>query len=250
MSDKPFFVGWGETPEIDRRFFLRAGVGLTTMAVAGAAGMAWVQRKPAQGSWDLSEVREYRGIVTANPYPMLRTRDLSGRVQTALLACETKCGVRGRLGALDNLPVVVRGTPIVRGEHAMIAVVEGLDWIAEDDSVDDAGLRFVAPDDITEVSLVGEILDTKCWFGAMNPAESKPHKACASLCIRGGIPPGFYVRDVREQSALLIMTQAGGAFGPELLPFVGEPVRIEGRARRFGDLLLLDSDPQKIRFTG
>jgi hypothetical protein len=71
-------------------------------------------------------------------------------------------------------------------------------------------------------SLGGEILDSKCWFGAMQPSDSKVHKACASLCVRGDVPPAFFARGPAGQGALMIMTAARRAHGPELLGLVAD----------------------------
>jgi hypothetical protein len=54
---------------------------------------------------------------------------------------------------------------------------------------------------IGTVELPGEIVDTKCYLGAMRPGVGKVHRACAARCLSGGIPPGLLVRD-----------KAGGAF--------------------------------------
>ena len=39
------------------------------------------------------------------------------------------------------------------------------------------------------VTVSGEIVDSKCFLGVMVPGAGKTHKECASLCLRGGIPP-------------------------------------------------------------
>jgi len=88
-------------------------------------------------------------------------------------------------------------------------------------------------------SLSGEILDSKCWFGAMQPSDSKVHKAGAPLCVRGDVPPAFFARGPAGQGAVMIMTAAGRAHGPELLGLVADPVRLTGRVFCHGDLLML-----------
>jgi hypothetical protein len=179
---------------------------------------------------------------------MLRSRELGAGVRTALLSCLGKCGVAARIGALAGQAVVVQGSLIRRGAHTMIAVDEGGDWIRRDErAVADAALAFAVPEPLAEVSLAGEILDSKCWFGAMRPADGKVHKACASLCIRGGIPPAFFARGPGPQGALMIMTSAGRAHGRELLALVGDPVRVSGRLQRMGDLLVLDAPASALR---
>lgn len=93
----------------------------------------------------------------------------------------------------------------------------------------------------------GQILDTKCWFGAMKPASGKAHKACASLCIRGGIPPAFYVQDMRKQKALMILTDQGDSFGTDILEYVADPVEITGTLRQQGDLVFYDTSAAGIK---
>ncbi len=241
-GDEPFFIGWADTPPADRRFFLRAGLGLTTAAAGLGFGLAAVQSAPGKGNWDPDAVREWRGIVSAEPYAMLRTLDLGGGPRTALLSCLGKCGVAARIGALAGVPVVVTGSLIQRGPHAMLAVDEVGDWIRRDSAAQpDAALNFPALQALGDVNLAGEILDSKCWFGAMRPSSGKVHKACAALCIRGGIPPAFFARGPGQQEALMIMASGGRAYGPDLLPLVGDPVRLRGRVFRQGDLLVLDA---------
>lgn len=242
MSQDDFFIGWAETPKPDRRFFLGAGLALLAGTGAGAATLAALQTPPGRGIWNQGDVRDWRGVVTAEPYAMLRTRDLDGTPRTALLSCLGKCGVAARIGALAGQPAVVKGSLIQRGEHAMIAVVDGMDWIAADETGEaDPALAFPAPEALGETELAGEILDSKCWFGAMRPSEGKVHKACAALCIRGGIPPAFFARDGAGRGALMIMTDGGLAHGETLLPFIADPVRITAELRRAGDLLYVDA---------
>lgn len=247
-DDGPFFIGWADTPPADRRFFLRAGLGLTAAAGGLGFGLAALQPAPGPGAWNPDAVRDWRGIVSAEPYAMLRTNDLGGGPRTALLSCLGKCGVAARIGALAGMPVVVTGSLIQRGVHSMIAVDEVGDWIRHDEAAQpDPGLAFPALQLVGDVSLAGEILDSKCWFGAMRPSSGKVHKACAALCIRGGIPPAFFARGPGGQEALMIMQSAGRAYGPELLPLVGDPVRLTGRVFSQGDLLVLDAPWAAIR---
>lgn len=246
MSKQDFFIGWAETPKVDRRFFFGAGLGLLAGTAAVSTGVAALQAPVGPGTWNMGEIREWRGIATAEPYSMLRTLDLDGTPRTALLGCQGKCGVSAKIGSLAGKPVVVQGSLIQRGRHAMIAVIDGIDWIREDTEGTIGDLAFPSPQPLFEVTLKGEILDSKCWFGAMRPSEGKVHKSCASLCIRGGIPPAFYVKDRKEQQALMVMTSGGFGHNKDLLEYVADPVSITGQVQRFGDLLLLDAPVRAI----
>jgi hypothetical protein len=247
MNEKDFFIGWAEEmPPRDRRFFLRAGLALTAGAGALGAAIAAAQRPPGPGNWDQT-IREWRGIASAEPYSMLRTRDLDGSPRTAMLSCMGKCGVAARIGSYAGQPVIVRGSLISRGRHAMIAVAEESEWISADEGAQpDAELEVPEAEPLGDVALAGEILDSKCWFGAMRPSEGKVHKACASLCIRGGIPPALFARDASGAAAFLILTLNGAAHGEDLLEYVADPVRIGGRAYARGDLTFLDAHIRDI----
>jgi hypothetical protein len=248
-DDEGLFIGWADTPLADRRFFLRAGLGLMAGTAALGAGLAALQRPPGPGTWNPDDVREWRGQVSAAPYAMLRTHDLGpGAPRTALLSCLGKCGVAAHIGALAGQPVVVSGSLIQRGRHSMIAVDEAGPWIRRDSAATpDPALALPQLEPLGEVDLVGEILDSKCWFGAMRPAQGKPHKACASLCIRGGIPPAFFARADGGRGALMIMRDGQMAYGPGLLALVADPVRLRARVSRQGDLLVVDAPLSGIR---
>ena len=59
-------------------------------------------------------------------------------------------------------------------------------------------------------TLAGEIIDPKCYFGAMKPGEGKIHKACATLCLRGGIPPMFMTTDEQGRHVYYLLTKPDG----------------------------------------
>ena len=251
MTDKnedSFFVGYADTPQQDRRFFMRAGVGLMlgTGAIAGAA--AALQRSPGPGAWDMADVRDWTGVLTTEPYPMLRVAGDDGKPRNALLACSGKCGVANLISDKHGQTVRIRGSLIHRGDNAMIAVPETeIDWIETVDETPLPELAFPTPQPIGEVDLAGEILDSKCWFGAMRPSEGKVHKACAALCIRGGIPPAFYAKDTSGRSALMIMTSNGSAHFEDILPYVADPVRVRGQVSDWGGMWLLDAPVSAIK---
>lgn len=247
MSENDFFVGYADTPKKDRRFFLKAGLGLMVGTAATASGVAALQNRPGKGTWDQADIRDFNGIVTADPYPMLRTRDVDGTAKTVLLACLGKCGVRPRLGNLFGQAVTVKGSLIQRGANAMVAVVDGMDWVAPASDPSSAeGLAFDTPQPAGDVALAGEIVDSKCWFGAMRPSEGKVHKSCAALCIRGGLPPVLLARDREQRELLMVMTSSGAAHGEDLLPLVADPVFVRGEARRMGDIILLEAPVSAI----
>jgi hypothetical protein len=100
------------------------------------------------------------------------------------------------------------------------------------------------PEDLGENTYVGEIVDSKCFLGVMKPGNLKPHRACATRCISGGVPPVLLVRNSAGDATYLLLTGAQGeAIGPRILDRIAEPVKISGRTLRYDDLLVLRSDP-------
>ncbi len=89
-------------------------------------------------------------------------------------------------------------------------------------------------------TLQGEIVDTKCYLGAMKPGRGKPHRGCASLCIRGGIPAALLVRTTSGERRLVhLLDRRGQPLGRQVLEWVGEPVEVAGTLRRRDNRLFL-----------
>jgi hypothetical protein len=119
----------------------------------------------------------------------------------------------------------------------------------EPGSIRPAGLPVDAgPDeDLGPVTLTGEIVDSKCYSGVMNPGQGKVHRDCAVRCLSGGIPPAFLARDAAGQLRAPLLAGPGGRkLKREILDMVAEPVRVRGRLRRSAGLLILEADPAAI----
>jgi hypothetical protein len=108
-----------------------------------------------------------------------------------------------------------------------------------------------SPVDLGERTLVGEIVDSKCYLGVMKPGRSKPHKSCAVRCISGGVPPMLRVTDESGVTTdYLLVDERGAAVNDAVLDLVAVPVRITGTVRRIGDRLQLRADPTSYREWG
>ena len=97
-------------------------------------------------------------------------------------------------------------------------------------------------------TLVGEIVDSKCFLGVMNPGQLTPHRACAIRCISGGVPPVLLVRQKDGPAIyLLLVSSDGKPVNKQVLDLVAEPVEITGEVDRQGELLILKADPVTYR---
>lgn len=236
MKQDDFFIGWSaETPRADRRFLL--GAGLALVAGGGVLGARLALDRPpvGDGVWDQGTRHTLRGVVGREPYPVLRSRGPDGAVRTVFLVSSGKTALKFAAGVV-GAAAEVTGTMITRGDHAMMAV-EAI--TAAPAGFDAAPFATPAVIDRGPVMLVGEILDAKCWFGAMRPGYGKTHKACAALCARGGLPLAFCQIGACGDGAQapLLLDADGRAFGRNILPLVADPVSVQGRLVAVGDVL-------------
>jgi hypothetical protein len=82
----------------------------------------------------------------------------------------------------------------------------------------------------------------------MRPGEGIAHRACANLCLTGGVPPVFVSTGAVAGERFLMMADAGG--GPltaAALAHTALLVEIEGEVERRGGLLVFRIDPESIR---
>ena len=245
-SKDTFFVGYADKlPPIDRRtMVILGGAGIAGSALIGAK-LAVHQQARGNGTWDQSKMVDLTGMVEQSPYPVLRTASLDGRMRSVSLVCSNKCGVSAQLAQFEGKPVWVRGSVIARGRHRLLAVVSNAEWVGPAQNA--APVRAVQEEYLCRAALNGEILDAKCWTGAMRPGEGKTHKACASLCIRMGGTPWFLAGDKAGKRAVFVLTGPNGEpLRDEVLPLVGEPVRASGRLIRRDDLVQFRVDPRTM----
>jgi hypothetical protein len=162
---------------------------------------------------------------------------------TLLLVGEGKVGAPG-VASLRSKRVRASGTLLRRGELTLFELSAPLE---------SAGPAAALPDPAKPQSLrelQGEILDPKCFAGAMKPGDGKTHKGCAALCLRGGIPPLFRSGD----DLYLLLDQDLNAFGGEALQrvidHVGDDVTMVGRMTSIGHLKVLAIDVGTVRRRG
>jgi hypothetical protein len=206
-----------------------------TGVVAGcglAVTLVFAQSPFAASRFEYGVYRDYEGMLLTRPYPMLLGPDGS---LPQLLVAPGKHGLEPSLSRLDGHKVRLRGSLIHRDRTRMIEVLP--------ETIRDGGSTAVVPniEQLGHASLVGEIVDTKCHFGVMNPGEGKVHRDCAVRCISGGIPPGLLVRDRSGQARVVLLAWDADNLRRVALPFVAEPVRVEGSLHRVNGMMILHS---------
>jgi hypothetical protein len=233
MTDRDdFFVGYLPTPPSTTRSLKRFVPLLLLLALLVNVAAHQLSRDPGLATWDLSAPRQWTGVLRLAPYALLEHDQ-----GTSLMVMDSKLGADERARAFDGEHVVVRGHALTRGDEVMIELLSTDDAI----TVADGPAPPVAdPVDLGEATLQGEILDSKCHLGAMRPGSGKTHKACATLCIDGGIPPLLMTRgEDGWPDYLLVAAPDGGPANVLVRDVVGETVRVRGRVSRVGALSVL-----------
>ena len=243
-----FYVGYQRrAPAGLGRFLRRTTAALVLLAAAVAAVLAALQSDFDPGVFEFGVVRDFAGVIRERPHPLLlvdRPGRNGERSSRFYLVAAGKHGADELVAGLDGRRARLRGSLIHRQGQTMVEVVAGSVQAIDETAARPSG----GTADLGVQTLRGEIVDSKCYLGVMKPGRGKPHRACATLCIRGGIPPVLrVVAPGGEHRHLLLTDSAGGAVNDRVLDLIAEPVEVTGRVRRDGDLLILQTDPDTIR---
>ncbi len=247
-----FYVGYLRMPP-GLAFYVRLSIPLFLwLAIGVAAIVSRSQSDPGDGSWNTDEVVTLEGLMIAHPYPMIRVpgSKITQPFESVLIVETGKHGA-SRAATFDNRIVRAVGWNISRDSRRMLELAPGDDALQEIRGADPSlitRLQAATPLVLGRTALRGEIVDAKCFLGVMKPGHGRTHKECATLCIRGGIPPYFVTRDATGARQYYLLTNTSGTdLDPGFLPFVADPVEISGEVEQHDDLLLLRANPRDIQ---
>jgi hypothetical protein len=218
-----FYIGYsGEMP---RGIGRRVRLAVTAMAAVGAVSVLVVvaaQMPLPPSRFEFGVMTERTGILKRMPYPTLDVGN-----SRVLLVGRGKWSADRQLSNIDDGPVTIRGSRIQRGSREMLEVHDARQMTS---SAVNGHPRTRETSTIAKpVTLRGEIVDSKCFLGVMNPGEGAVHRDCARRCVSGGIPPMLVVRDGRVLEELIVLLSAdGGPIGREIIQAIGEPVEVSG----------------------
>jgi len=217
--------------------WIAAGILLAGLIAGGL--LIFGQPPFAASKFEYREYRYYAGVIEEWPYPILVTENAS-----FLLVAPGKHGLSDTVKGLQGKHAYLKGSLIERKHDRMIEVVPASISVDTSPFLATPSRTF----DLGPMTLRGEIVDTKCHLGVMNPGEHKVHRDCAARCISGGVPPAFLARDASGDSrVLLLVGNDGRALSKEVLPFVAEPLEVSGVLVRTGSTLTLKADPARFR---
>lgn len=247
-----FFIGFMPIPGKLKHFL----IGVTLATIAAFAALAYAsgaaQDNPGDGRFRFDFGRQtITGVLDMKPYPTIRVVVGSEEIEagrTIMLSGAGKFGLMGRGAGLDGKMVTASGVLLNRGDLDMLQVRGGANGLsAAEDGPPLAAVTLEAPVALGRWRLAGEMCDGKCLAGAMRPGRGLAHKACANLCVIGGVPPVFVSTAPVEGSEFLLMAGPdGGPLGADILNHMAAYVSLEGELERRGDLVVLKVDPDTI----
>ena len=233
-QENDFFVGYLPMPEGLKPFYKWLAVVLIVVAMGFAYWVSSSQQAVGNGQWLLSEQKTYQGYLSHDPYPVLHVR--GDEPETIILMSLGKHSSANLTSSLDGKEVTVTGIPIERGGWKLLELRD-----TSDVKILDSNQAYeVVPELLGDVTLSGEIMDSKCFMGVMKPGEGKVHRACAAMCIAGGIPPMLVVTQSDGNRYGYILIGPGGQTAADLVvEDVAVPVTVFGQLERRGDLTYL-----------
>ena len=250
MSD--FYIGYLlKAPSALGRFLRKAVVWLGLLAVTAALTLVLGQGPFAHSTFEYGKPRTFEGMVVTQPYPSLLVlnrgdRSPGDKFSQYLLVAPGKHGAGSLLSRFAGRHVRLQGQLIDRDGEAMLEVVPGsIDMIPGSAEISEE-FRDLGP-----VTVAGEIVDSKCYLGVMNPGSGKVHRDCAARCLSGGIPPLFITANgesLSGSSQFLLVGRNGKALESDSLrEFVAEQITVKAELLQRGEAKFLQIDPDALR---
>ncbi len=246
--NQDFYIGYLPKMSKASAKVIKTFVAAALTAAICLAIVFWVGQKPfAKSVFEFGTVKDFEGTIQARPLPFLlveKSEKNNGlpTFERFPLVAEGKHGFDA--GGFDGQRVKLKGTLIYRDDLQMIEVAGG----SVEKAIESPNPIDEKTESLGSFTFSGEIVDSKCYLGVMNPGQSKPHRDCAALCLRGGIPPLFIVKDnAGNISELWLVSENGASINKEILDFVAEPVEIPGEAARLGNQLFFKINPLQIK---
>lgn len=244
-----FYVGYQpHAPDKTSKTIIRTVILLGLIMIVVSALIALSQRKFSGGVFEYGKLTTMEGVLSFDPVPNLRIRN-GNESSMVLLVGFGKMGVEKVIQSLEanekkikNQYVRLRGTRIYdHGKELLQVTLEDNMYIKGEpipENFPPATTESLGP-----YSLTGEIVDPKCYFGVMKPAEGKPHRSCAIRCIAGGIFPVFAVKN----SAIDFVILDGENINSEILPLVGDPLQLKGDLIKIDNWIMMNVDMDNLR---
>ncbi len=212
------------------------------------------QKKFKNSSFELTSTTKIVGTFHENPYPMLRVQVEKNTFKNILLLGFGKSSanpfletIRSTSPNLNGKTLTIEGNLIYYNGKTLLQITDAEKIILSNgNSINSVPTKST----ISSITLQGEIIDPKCYFGVMKPGKGKIHRSCAIRCISGGIPPVLATTDNNNIAKYFLITDLQGKpIHKNILPYIGKPSQITGIVQKMEDWSLLKIDIENIHIS-
>jgi hypothetical protein len=236
-ANDDFYVGYERRMPVSHgRAIRRAVIAAALTLIAAATTFVAVQRPLAEASFAYGVTESWTGYLTRVPAPALLVPEAGGVTRYWLVA-RGKHGAAAPIAGIHDGWVRVTGSTIEREPWRMIELA------AAEPIAAPPGVAQPVPSDPAagrRVTVAGEIVDSKCFLGVMNPGERAVHRDCATRCLSGGVTPMVVFRTETGSTAIAVLVSADGRPVFDLVRGrIGRPVELTGTLFELGDTLAL-----------
>jgi hypothetical protein len=271
MKNEDFYIGYyPKASKYTTKTIRKVVLAIFAILLIAIFTITYFEKGFIESQFEYGKLTTIEGVLYKNPVPMLRVfmgKKANGEnlYKSILLVNFQKFGAGNLLleytkkGVCESESLVkLRGTLIYHDGVTVMELTEQEDAILGF-SISNCGKgiskpaiplievkKLDFPNDLRQeknlgnISFAGEIIDPKCFFGAMKPGEGKPHRDCAIRCISGGIPPIFFIKSsTGEVNYILLTDEKGESINNKILKFVGSPIELEGKLIKIDEWFVL-----------
>jgi hypothetical protein len=248
-----FYVSYidGSLGQKTKRTIKRFAITSILIVILGSIVFSFTQKPFKNSSFELTSATKITGVFHENPYPMLRVEIAKNTYKNILLLGFGKSSANPFLEQLQNEVKDLNGKKISIEGNLIYFNGKTLIQITNDEKVvlvSNTMTPTPKKEIISKMTLQGEIIDPKCYFGVMKPGKGKIHRSCAVRCISGGIPPVLATTDKNNMAQYFLLTDLKGQpINEAVLPFIGKPAEIKGIVEKMEDWFILKINPDDIK---
>lgn len=240
-----FYIGWQEeAPDGFQKMALLFFAVVSMSAIAFVGFFSRAEKGFVDSYFDYGNLTEVSGQLVMKPAPALLTEE-NGKSRTIPLVGFGKFGAgpvlesfKSKLtGDITSYRVTIRGTYFQYQDKRWMELTEGENSLVDFAPATSRERKILQQGSVT---LSGEIVDPKCFFGVMNPGTKAVHRSCARRCISGGIVPVLAIRENGQFVDYYMLEDASkDDLFQEILPYVGLPITISGDVTAYDDWKVL-----------
>ncbi|MBA4057231.1 MAG: hypothetical protein C0490_21135, partial [Marivirga sp.] len=232
MNNEEFYVGYfPEAPKHTSYVIRKTVLTIGILIIGVSLLLIWCQKKFAESNFEYGVNTTVEGFLFTEPVPHMvvplgEASDGKKLFQNIMLVGPGKEGAEKVIEKIKSISgKSFIGSKVKLSGYLIYGDGKTLLQITEEDNnkiqvSNDRAIDPVGEFSTEKISVSGEVVDPKCYFGVMKPGEGKVHRSCAIRCIAGGIPAVF--RSTGSPDYFLLVHEKSIAINEDILSLVGD----------------------------